>query len=77
MIIPIPTDNTPANTDADGQLTHDYIRWRINVPPWKCPKCGCVVFGRAKYCGYCKMQLNTHTARPDWYVEDEVYWGDR
>lgn len=47
MIIPIPKHDVqevyiPPDTDR--------IEWYLNVPPWKCKKCGLTNFGRNEKC---------------------------
>jgi hypothetical protein len=70
MIIPRPTYTEQAKELNDGP-DYDYVRWYISCKNWTCVKCGAVMFGRVKYCVYCKIRLGTHTARPTDYVEDE------
>jgi hypothetical protein len=36
----------------------------LNVKPWKCGECGATMFGRMKYCVYCKLRLGKDTPRP-------------
>lgn len=52
-------------------LSEEQIFWRnrrvaifLNVPNWKCAECGATMFGRMKYCVYCKLRLGKHTPRP-------------
>jgi hypothetical protein len=73
MLIPIPTHNEPDleqpqhKNDAERDR---YIRWYMDCPSWKCDKCGAVMFGRMKYCVYCKLRLGVDTLRPTSYVEN-------
>jgi len=72
MIIPRPTHKEEESEAANDTSIKPYITQRFldfwNVPDWKC-QCGAVMFGRVKYCIYCKHRLNTHTPRPASYIE--------
>lgn len=51
----------------------------LDVKPWKCSECGAVMFGRMKYCVYCKLRLGKDTPRPaDFKFEkrNPSYWGE-
>ena len=64
MIIPPPRYEEPAVVVPTTDTKRDeYIKWFLNVPSWKCTKCGAVMFGRMDYCVYCKMRLGIHTPR--------------
>lgn len=73
-LIPIPihqeSDQQDYEAPRDNAERDRYIRWYINCPNWKCDKCGAVMFGRMKYCVYCKMRLGVETLRPTSYVEN-------
>ena len=68
MLIPRPKYTGPeARAVTDGEYTeedYNWIRWFINVPDWKCPRCGGTMFGRMEYCIFCKVRHNTHTPKP-------------
>jgi uncharacterized OB-fold protein len=46
-----------------------WYAWYFDCVNWKCVECGCVNFGRNKYCPYCKIRLKKETLRPKDYVE--------
>lgn len=37
------------------------IRAYLDVPNWKCSACGAIMFGRCKFCAYCKFKLGVDT----------------
>lgn len=67
MIIPIPKYNELEIPSEDW--TPEFALWFMDCPSWKCSKCGAVIFGRIKYCVYCKMVLHVDTPRPEDYDE--------
>lgn len=57
--------NTTPFSDSEMWEYHcKRIRAYLDCPSWKCPECGCVNFGRNKYCPYCKDRLKKITNRP-------------
>lgn len=72
--IPLPTYNEPDETvppviDSD-ESRNAWIRWYLDTPNWKCDACGSVMFGRVKYCIYCKWKYKNHVSRPITYIEN-------
>ena len=71
MIIPRPTyREAPVDEGSSyDSPSIEWVRWYQSAADWKCGKCGAVMFGRVKYCVYCKVRLSTHTPRPDTYMD--------
>jgi uncharacterized OB-fold protein len=66
MIIPRPTYTEPAPSDTPNGVTEgqaERIRQYMDCENWTCLKCGAVMFGRMKYCVYCKFKLNVLVLR--------------
>jgi predicted metal-binding protein len=48
----LPDEDAP-NSQELGVFTKEQVEavvTYLSIPPWKCPKCGCMNFGRNKYC---------------------------
>ena len=65
MLIPRPTHKEPEPEPVviTGP-TKAFTDWYLNVPNWTCKECSAVMFGRMKYCVYCKQRLGKETLRP-------------
>lgn len=57
MIIPLP-NYYKEEPDIPPPRKTDFLKIReyLNCENWKCQKCGSVMFGRVKYCVYCKAK---------------------
>lgn len=70
MIIPLPKYTEPEPTvgePASQSITEgqaEWIKWYLDVPNWICPVCQATMFGRMKYCVYCKARFNRDTIAP-------------
>jgi len=61
------------------KISQEEVYWRegrariyADCLNWKCPECGCVVFGRCKTCPYCRFKLGKITERlKDWKAHAE------
>jgi hypothetical protein len=51
MIINPPTDDPDEVAVTVGEdPSHEYVKWFMNVPSWKCSKCGLTNHGRNEKC---------------------------
>lgn len=73
MPIITPPSNEFFESDSVEPLkeTKEEVYWRyrktqiyMDCKNWKCPECGCNVFGRCKTCPYCRHKLGKITNRP-------------
>lgn len=65
----------PVSTPTGNVKPQRWYDWYLNVPSWKCAECGATMFGRVKYCVYCKQRLHKDTPRPSDYDEGGPYEG--
>ena len=72
MLIPRPTYNdyispiVETNIPAGDQSRRcAWVKWYLDAPTWKCPKCGCVMLGRSAECVFCRLQHRVITPRPE------------
>lgn len=65
----------PVSTPTGNVKPQRWYDWYLNVPSWKCAECGTTMFGRVKYCVYCRQRLHKDTPRPSDYDEGGPYEG--
>lgn len=68
MILTPPSNSEPDPVDDRVQFTKEQVELVVsylNVSPWKCPKCGCMNFGRNKYCPANRNGECCRTVRPE------------
>jgi hypothetical protein len=65
----------PVSTPTGNIKPKRWYDWYLNVPNWICPECQATMFGRVKYCVYCKQRLHKDTPRPSDYSEGLPYEG--
>jgi len=73
VIIPRPTHNDyllpyveeRAVPTGDQSRHSAWVKWYLDAPTWKCPKCGCIISGRSANCVFCRLQHRIITPRPE------------